>query len=124
MINREERLSMALTWAMGYIVGMSTFAPDEARDSIDAAYETLRTYLDDATETAQEQDSGADSERHKAARMLGDWDPEEAMRRNSGQHDIHIRMLYQALGLGGGLGVGGTEAAIAVRDRLVELLEA
>lgn len=66
----------------------------------------------------------AGNERHKAACRLRGWDPSYAEERNWDKDDVQIRVLYQMLDIGGGAGVDGVEAAKAVRDRLVELLEA
>ena len=65
----------------------------------------------------------AGNERHKAACRLRDWDPSYVAEQNWDKDDVQIRVLYQVLDIGGGTGVEGVEAAKAVRDKLVELLE-
>lgn len=65
----------------------------------------------------------AGNERHKALCDLRKWDPDK-VQPFPGEHDTHIKILYQILVGKAGGNVSASDAAKAVRDRLVELLEA
>jgi len=61
------------------------------------------------------------NERHKAVCALLAWEPETNYS-TDGMGEIHIRILYQLLNLGGAMMMDGADAAKAVRDRLIHLL--
>ena len=65
----------------------------------------------------------AGNARHKALCDLRKWDPDK-VKPVPGEHDTHIKILYQILVGKAGGNVSASDAAKAVRDKLVELLEA
>jgi len=65
----------------------------------------------------------AGNARHKALCDLRKWDPDK-VQPFPGERDTHIKILYQILTGNAGGNVSASDAAKAVRDKLVELLEA
>lgn len=64
----------------------------------------------------------AGNARHKALCDLRKWDPDK-VQPFPGERDTHIKILYQILTGKAGGNVSASDAAKAVRDKLVELLE-